>query len=169
MRRTASPSLLLVSFDLGVKMKKIISVLLVAGGIGVSFGAHAEALNASSATTIGPEGGSAPATCVLLGENVTINLSRAVHGAYECDEATNAIKIATCHETGSRKATVVNCTAQGEEPNITYTPEGCTAETPSIEITDYRGFNANSRGGGVGTAQLGGSCEDSTVEAILPN
>lgn len=142
-------------------MNKTISALLVVGGVFASFGAHAQTAFSASATTI------SNTECELLGETVTINLSRAVHGAYLCDEATNAIKISTCHETGSRKATTVACTAQGTAPDITYTPEGCTADTPSIEITDYRGFVANSRGGGVGYSQLGGACEDGSVTALI--
>jgi hypothetical protein len=150
-------------------MNKIATALLIAAGIGMSFGVHAQVnLNDGGATIIGPAGSTtADEECVLLGENVTLNLSRAVHGAFQCDEATNAIKISTCHETGSRKPTVVNCTAQGEAPNITYTPSGCTADTPNIEIADYRGFTANSRGGGVGYGDLGGKCEDGSVAALI--
>lgn len=152
-------------------MKKIINALLIASGIFVSFGVQAQtALKTAGATSIGPESATtADETCDLLGETVTINLSKAVHGAFVCDEATNAVTIATCHETGSRKPATVQCVTLGEGPDAVNVPEGCTAGTPVELDVAYRGFVANSRGGGVATTTLGGKCEDTTVTAIIPS
>ncbi|MFC5771809.1 hypothetical protein [Thauera sinica] len=141
-------------------MKKLIPLFMMIAGVGASFGASAQ-------TALPPNGGPVTTTaCTVLSEQVTLNLSKGVHGAFNCDEATNAIKVATCHEAGSRKPTTVNCVAQGSEPDITYTPAGCAAGVASVEISDYRAFTANSRGGGVGTAQLGGACTDSSLSGL---
>lgn len=151
-------------------MKKTISALLIAGGVFASFGAYAqEVLTTAGATTVGPATSTtADATCDLLGETVTINLSRAVHGAFLCDEATNAVTIATCHETGSRKPATVQCVTLGDGADAVNVPEGCTpGEDVELEVA-YRGFVANSRGGGVATTALGGNCTDTTVTAIIP-
>lgn len=151
-------------------MKKTICSLLIASGVFVSFGANAqEALTTAGATLVGPETSTtATATCDLLGETVTINLSRAVHGAFMCDEATNAVTIATCHETGSRKPATVQCVTLGEGTDAINVPEGCTPGTEVELEVAYRGFVANSRGGGVATTALGGNCTDTTVTAIIP-
>lgn len=143
-------------------MKKLISALLITGGIAASFGAHADPIVSGGTITGGDAG-----DCVLLGENVTLNLSKDVSGAYVCEEPNSEIKIATCHKSGSRKPLLVDCVRVGDAEPAVYAPTGCTPGE-QFEIADYRGFTASSRGGGVATEDLGGACTDATVEAIIP-
>ena len=141
-------------------MKNILSALLIAGGIAASFGAHATTVISGQVISGGDTG-----ACPLLGEGVTLNLSKDVLGAYTCEVPNSSIKIATCHKSGSRKPLLVDCVAVGD-PAVN-TPTGCTLGQQA-EISDYRGFTASSRGGGIATEDLGGNCTQASVEAIIP-
>lgn len=143
-------------------MKKIAFALLVAAGVGSSFSAMA------AGVAIPPPGTSiATADCTLLGEPVNINLSKNVQGGYLCNEATTTIKVATCHVAGSRKAKTVQCTMDDSDPAaITYSPTGCAAGVASVEISDYTAFGGTSKGGSLGTYELGGPCTADSVLAV---
>ncbi|WAE62949.1 hypothetical protein OUY36_05045 [Stutzerimonas sp. R40042] len=107
--------------------------------------------------------------CVLLGDNVSLNLSKDVYGAYSCTEVSSAIKVATCHKSGSRKPTNVSCAVTGEDAsgNPTYNDSSCDGTSgQTFEITDYRAFVANSRGGSVSATDLGGACSDTQVGGL---
>lgn len=103
--------------------------------------------------------------CELLSEDVKINLSSNVSGALNCDVATNTITIGTCHNAGSRLASL-KCAQIGTNPTTSdpiYNDDACTAAMvaagESIDGTpDFRGFFAQTSGGSVAPAFLGGSC-----------
>lgn len=105
--------------------------------------------------------------CSLLGEQVKLNFSNNVHGAYSCTEATSTIVVAACHKAGSRNTATVQCANSGDATNPDWNDTSCTSESDSFEITDYRGYRASSQGGKVGAQALGGACNDNTVNGLV--
>lgn len=134
----------------------------------VSF-AYAEAVPISSGNTIGPEGDTeATETCVLLGERVSVSLSSDVIAAFECEEATSAIDIGTCHTAGQRAARTIQCenfAADGEPDN--WNVEGCSDTVTEVQnAVGYTGYAASSTGGSVQLTPLAGNCEADTLGTI---
>lgn len=126
-----------------------------------SFGAVA----ADNAGTAIPDNGliqAAAAGCSLLTEDVTLNLSNNVFGAYACNTAANIVAIATCHPNGRKGNIAVDCdpVARAESSpgaGDGYTPpQGCTLKSnnqgPNDGTMTVQGglaFSASSRGGRV--------------------
>lgn len=112
-----------------------------------------------------------PALCAVLADNVTLNLSTNVTGAYSCDEITNSIKIATCHANGSRKARTGTCagTPNAEDPEkMDWNYSGCSEAGQQVTLgPDYKGFYAITTGGAVVDKELGGNCTTATVGALV--
>ena len=110
--------------------------------------------------------------CAILGDTVRLNLSKGVHGAYNCDETRNAINVGACHETGSR-STSLTCAQIGvnADGDATYNDTQCTAanagEVVTVTSPSYRGFRASSTGGTVGAQSLSANCVDGVPEAQL--
>lgn len=140
-------------------MKNSIVATLLVGGLACSFGAFATNIESGVAIT--------PAECALLGENVQLNLSNNVSGAYNCNVATSTIVIAACHAAGSRNPATVQCANSGTEQAPDWNDPSCSADTDTFEITDFRGYRASSRGGRVGAANLGGNCTEGSVDALV--
>lgn len=141
---------------------KTIAKLLLLAGLSASFAATA-ATNITSGSVIDNT------ACVLLGDNVTLNLSKSVSGAYSCDETSSTIKVATCHATGSRKPTQVACasTTDATTGEAVWNDASCDGTAnQTFEIADYRAFAASSQGGSVMTVNLGGNCTDGTVAGL---
>lgn len=108
--------------------------------------------------------------CALLAEQVTLNLSTNVIGAYNCDVPNTRIDIGACHQSGSRKPLVVACQATGVDAqgNNIYNDASCDG-TPqqTFTIANYRGYEASTSGGSVGATDLGGSCTATTAQALV--
>lgn len=121
-------------------------------------------LAAQSATAAGTKVPSGTAItindCQLLGEDATINLSKNVLGAYNCDVINTEIEIGTCHEAGSRKPKTLDCT--GTDLPVAGCSTGATYDIP-----DFSGFTASSMGGTVSPVPLGGNCTDAAVQALI--
>lgn len=134
------------------------------------FVSSANALPITSGNSIGPDGDQ---ECVVLGEQVRLNLSRGVVGAFECTEATNSIDVATCHESGSRTNQLA-CVVSGQDANNQpiYNDPLCNADNVGTTVTlaapRYRGFAASTTGGSVNARQLASNCSATNVEALLP-
>lgn len=146
-------------------MKKIITAMVMAAGLGAAFTASAAGIVIKNGVAIT----NADTECPLLGDNVTINLSNNVSGAYSCDLALAEIKVATCHKAGSRKASQIACqqVSQDETGNPIYNDASCDGTTgQTFEIADFRAFAGSSKGGSVGAKALGGACTDSQVSAL---
>ncbi|MFA7619160.1 MAG: hypothetical protein WC012_08930 [Thiohalomonadaceae bacterium] len=143
-------------------MKKIAFAIFVSMGLGTSFSAVAagETITSGEEITGGVDG-----NCVLLADDVRLNLSNGVSGAYMCDEGTTTIKVGTCHAAGSRTASI-SCAVvdHDEDNNPIYNNEGCDG-TPNQTINepDYRGYFASTTGGAVGGIYLGGNCTQDTL------
>lgn len=140
-------------------MKSKILAALFISGLAFSFGASATAIVSGGAIT--------PTQCVLLGENVVLNLSNNVSGSYNCDQATSTITIAACHAAGSRNTTTVTCANSGTEAEPVWNDSSCGSTADTFEITDFRGYRASSQGGTVAAVALGGACTAATVEALV--
>lgn len=146
-------------------MKKVAYAILITAGLGMS----AAAMAAGTPITSKPI---TSGDCKLLADQVRLTLSTNVHGAYSCDEKTNTIKIATCHEAGSRKPTDIPCAAVGTDPEsgapIYNFSECADAEDPKVTIDDYsyRAFIGSSTGGQVAATKLGESCDDEKVSGL---
>lgn len=144
-------------------MKKVAYAILITAGLGMS----AAAMAAGTAITSDPITSN---DCELLADQVRLTLSTNVHGAYSCNKITNTIKIATCHEAGSRKPTDIPCAEVGtdeESGDPIYNFSECTgAEGQKVTIADFRAFIGSSAGGQVAATQLGGSCDDGKVSAL---
>lgn len=141
---------------------KSLSKIAIVAFVGV-FGSAAWAASTEITTgqTIGPDGDTgATTTCVLLGERVQVSLSSDVVAAFECEEATSAIDIGTCHTAGQRASRTITCenyAADGETAN--WNVDGCTTEGDPITVdVSYTGYVASSTGGSVNESPLGGSC-----------
>jgi len=146
-----------------MKIKFAIASLLVATTMQV----HAAPVAQNTAFQLsGDVSGGPTGACTLLADNVTLNLSARVWGAYNCDDATSVIRVAACHEGGSRKARTVNCAEDAANPG-TFLPQGCTAQTATIEISDYAGYVAGSNGGSVAVNDLGGRCTGGTITGLI--
>jgi len=122
-----------------------------------------------SAVAIPNDGVITTTACTLLGEQVKLNLSNNVSGAYSCTEATSTIQVAACHKAGSRNTTTVACANSGTADAPDWNNASCADEADTFEITDYRGFRASSLGGKVGAQALGGACTDATVNGLVAN
>ncbi|TRO36612.1 hypothetical protein EQ832_15595 [Pseudomonas sp. ALS1131] len=149
-------------------MKNQIIAICVALGMGVAAGAAFAAPTAftGNQTITGGVGGA----CALLAGDVRLGVSAKVHGAYECDEAANLVKVAACHEGGSRSP--VTCTEirtsdpAGGADIITY-PAGCTAQLAASgaqsPTPSYKAFFTSSAGGVMNEIPLDGRCSATTI------
>lgn len=126
-------------------------------------------VSASAIATPIPSTPITPALCGVLGENVTLNLSKNNIGDYSCDEPNSIMRVGACNTGGSRTPLTVQCaitSANGVVP-VTYNGAGCagTSPTDTFVVSNYRGYIGNSKGGAVATVDLGGSCTAATISA----
>ena len=148
-------------------MKKIILGVVTMIGLGIASTAMAapEAFSGSATVTHGTGG-----DCTLLAETVTLNASAKVQAAWQCDEITGVIKIASCHEGGSRSPVVCAEVMDDSTPPevIGYNADGCNASNvgETSTVPDYKAFAATNRGGTVSGRQLGGRCTDATLTSL---
>lgn len=150
-------------------MKMITRAMLMAAGLGLSMAAAA-GTQINTGAVVDRDGTTAGYACALLGEGVTINLSKNVSFAYNCDLANSDIRVAGCHAAGSRKATQLDCAVIGYMPDGTtpiYNGATCTGVTgEQYTIANFRVFEGSSRGGTVAAVDLGGPCTDATVAGV---
>ncbi|AZL50089.1 hypothetical protein [Stutzerimonas stutzeri] len=105
--------------------------------------------------------------CALLAETVRLGVSSKVHGAYDCNEETNLVRVAACHEGGSRQTGVACNFLLDDDGNPTdQLPAGCSAQGGTSTIPDYKAFFTSSRGGVMQEQQLGGRCNANTIVGI---
>ena len=147
-------------------MKKKIALALIAAGAGLSFSAFAEPKAVPANGTV-----EANNDCTLLSENIKVNLSSGVKGAFNCDVATNTIWVGTCHTAGSRNSSL-KCAQIGEDGDgqPVYNHNDCDADAVNDGKTiegapDFRGFFAQTSGGSVAAAFLNGNCTEDILLA----
>jgi len=136
-------------------MKKVIFALVA----GIAFSTSALAADAGAAITSGTAiDTTAGAGCSLLSEDVTINLSNSVFGAYACNVTDNVIGVATCHPTGRKGNVSVACDPTATQGQTGFVA-GCTATAgaaANVGTATVQGglaFTASSQGGRVTGAE----------------
>lgn len=139
-------------------MKKTLVNIALMAVVGFS-GSAIAAANFVNGTAVTPD------DCPLLAENVTINLSNNVKGAYSCNVASGTIKAATCSEGGSRKATTAPCVF--DEATDTWNNAACNESTPNFTTSELgKAFYGSSKGGQIATMDLTAACSDASVAAV---
>lgn len=143
-------------------MKKVIFGILVS-----AIASSALAADAGAPITTGTAIDTTAATgCSLLSEQVTVNLSTGVFGAYACNTVANVIGVATCHPNGRKGDVAVDCdpVAVAADPDNgiagNVPPAGCAMKpapnvNPNNGTVNVRGglaYTASSQGGRVGGA-----------------
>ncbi|MBU1284681.1 MAG: hypothetical protein KJ989_14555 [Gammaproteobacteria bacterium] len=154
-------------------MKKQIIATCVALGLGVLAGTAFAAPTAfeNNQKVTGGVGNN----CPLLSRDVTLGVSAKVHGAYECDEAANLVKVAACHQGGSRSGVtcvaiqVLDAAGAPVAGSFTY-PAGCDATSAAAgtqsPIPSYKSFFTSSAGGVMIEYPLDGRCAAGTLTGI---
>lgn len=134
--------------------KNILALMLMAS---VSFSAVAKDDDAEAIPTNGLIAATT-AGCGLLSEDITLNLSSGVLGAYGCNVSDNIISIAACHVNGRKGNVAIDCDPVAREAVGTtsaYTPpSGCAKKSNAVSdndgtmtITGGVTYTANTRGG----------------------
>ena len=154
-------------------MNKLIFAVFAAGLSVSTANAAPLAVPADGRITAGAGG-----NCVLLSEDVRLNLSSNVVAALNCDEATNTVSVGTCHNAGSRNSSLT-CAQIGQnaDGDAIFNHADCDAEAVSegtviTGAADFRGFFAQTSGGSVAPAFLGGNCSAQVLTAhgnLSPN
>jgi len=106
--------------------------------------------------------------CPLLTESVSIRLSTGVSGAWNCDETTQNIKVATCSRVGSRRPLTVQCLPISSLADGTdrFNASECAAARGEVELNGAKGFVASSSFPASVMIELGADCSDDTIVAI---
>lgn len=136
-------------------MKKVFFSLIA----GVTISANVLAADAGAAITSGASiDTTAGNGCSLLSEDVTINLSNSVFGAYACNTVDNVIGVATCHPTGRKGNVSVPCdptAAQGATGFVAgcTATAGAAANVGTATVQGGLAFTASSQGGRVTGAE----------------
>lgn len=148
-------------------MKKIISVAVMALGLGLAGSVSAGAFTGNTTVTADADG------CIMLSGSVTLGVSSSVHGMWVCNEGLNLVKVGACHEGGSRKPYLcdVVSAATVEAPDATkWNYEGCVeiGKAPTgKEAVSYNAFVIGSDGGSVAPVPLTGArCSNDTISAL---
>lgn len=143
-------------------MKKVIFGVMAS--VFVSSAIAADTGSAISSGTAIPN--EAATGCSLLSEQVIINLSAGVFGAYACNTVSNVIGVATCHPNGRKGDVTVDCdpVAVAADPDngvAGYTPPAGCAVKPAPNVDPNNGsvtvrgglaYTASSQGGRVSGA-----------------
>lgn len=109
--------------------------------------------------------GGVAGACPMLSEDVTVGVSKNVHGAWDCDETLNLVQVAACHEGGSRLVGAA-CVDLDSVTAGDQLPAGCAAIGGNSTIPDYQAFYASSQGGVMAQYAMGGRCDNARVAGI---
>lgn len=145
-------------------MKKFLTALTVASCF---FAANGYATEIKSGTAITADA----AGCELLAQEVTINLSSNVFGAYACQKANNVIKVATCHKAGSRKIETIKCAVvdKDDDGNSIWNGSDCKTTDDTFQSQNFgKAAFATTAGGSVAAKSLAAYCDSAaSLEAAV--
>ncbi len=157
-------------------MKKIITLAAISTGMLLSAQANAAAIPFSGGTTE-----ITPLNCPALDNNVSIQLSKGVTAAFNCDATSFAA--AACHSNGTNKQQTLECLyyqvvnsnpvehlpMPGYETCPAYDANAATP--PTITFNGRLAFGAKSGGGRVTAIPLGNatSCDTTTILPAAPD
>ena len=119
-----------------------------------------------------PTGGSAPSgftgtsgACDLIGSNVKMSTSDKVWGGFACNDATNVMQVAACHQGGSREA--LSCATYDATANVIA---GCSSTAGvSTSAPDFKAFSITSDGGTAAEVALNGKCDSAKLTTLGSN
>lgn len=135
-------------------MKKI-STLFFLAAVACTTQTYAAVLNTTNGITT--------ADCNVLSDTVKPSLSKNVVLAYSCNKDQNVVKVAACHQFGSRKIETVACQATGtnEDGETTYNNSACTGAADQTFQTGNFGkaFTGSSSGGSVAASSMTAACD----------
>jgi len=138
---------------------KAFSKLALLAALGLGFGATAQAaiLNVANGITT--------ADCEVLGDDVRPSLSKNVVLAYSCNKDQNLVKVASCHQFGSRKIETVTCAQTGVDPDNNNAPtwnnESCKSTSDTFKTGNFgKAYIGSSSGGSVAAADLASACDE---------
>jgi hypothetical protein len=148
-------------------MKKLLLSAFLAASTISSF-ASATAVQSGTPIQAGNQG------CQLLSEAVTINLSSNVNGAYTCNVNNNTMRVATCHEGGSRKQATIACAvvdivtpAGGVATNVWNDPTCTDAKAAAAAAGGAaHEFTSSSLGKAYSASTAGGSVAPVSLDAV---
>ena len=149
-------------------MKKLLPFGAAALGLIISAQANAAAIPISGNSNV-----LTPNECDALDNNITIQLSKDVIGAYNCD-ATSFIA-ATCHTAGSNKTQTLECLYDDSDaPLAGYigcgAPSGDAANPTTASFTGRLGYAGSSSGGRVTVAPLASNpCDGTGILTVTPD
>lgn len=148
-------------------MKKIVTAVALVVGAGISGAAFAGPTGTLSSGNSVVE----IASCPMLSQKTPIGVSTNVHGGFQCDETNNVIRVAACHEGGSRQIAVVCAVIDPDGVANTgdeyFNGVGCDqARVDNGERADepsYNAYGGASSGGSMLELPLGGRCDAATT------
>ena len=144
-------------------MNKFAKAAAVVMGVGVSAAAMAAPSAFTVTTTVT---GQTTGACPLLIEDTKLAVSTNVVGAWQCDEATAVIKVAACHQGGSRNTGVACSTDDDDSTTAWDAPGGCTTNTGNSSIPSFIAFGASSEGGTMGEYAMDQRCVTGQITGI---
>jgi hypothetical protein len=106
--------------------------------------------------------------CTLLQDDLKLQLSSGVVGAYDCNTTANAIRLSSCHTSGRvtqrTSKTVVNPSACTADPNDTAACASTTSSGTGAVVA------STTTAGGQMSMKFGGSCDTggSLAASVLP-
>lgn len=159
-------------------MKKLLATSATAVGLMLSAQAYAAPIAITGTADVWPVGEPNGHDCAALDNNITVQLSKNVHGSFGCDN-TN-FEAATCHEAGTNKTQTVTCSWNtitdplgGPDtyvPNVTGCGTDPNAGVTSATYTGRTAYFGNSSGGRVGPNEfLQTVCDATTIVTMTPN
>lgn len=149
-------------------MKKLLPFGAAAFGLIISAQA-----NAAAVAIVGNSNPLSPVECSALDNNITVQLSKGVIGAYNCDNL--SFIAATCHTAGSNKTQTLECLYDDSDQPLTGyngcgAPSG-DADNPTMQqFTGRLAYNGGSDGGRVTVAPLAGNdCDAAGIVTVTPD
>lgn len=105
--------------------------------------------------------------CELLNQEVSLQLSNGVSGAWSCDQKTKNIKVAVCSHNGSTTPTTITCSPIGHRSDGSklYNSENCNSQKEHYTLKGPRLFVASSAFPAPATVELGLSCNNITIKS----
>lgn len=160
-------------------MKKLVGLSAAAACVMFSAQASATSGGFSTTETIAPDPAAAN-YCETLNNNVTIQLSKGVFAAYNCNTAGTSFAAATCHGTGTNKSQTVVCSYVQDASTLQWSTDtssqcpayvsGMTEADRTVTFQGRIGFKGSSSGGSVGAAQIDGTtCDLNAAASLVPN
>ncbi|MCM2319448.1 MAG: hypothetical protein NDI93_08960 [Pseudomonas sp.] len=136
-------------------MKKFSLALLVGFGLVCGSAAQAAVLDTANGITT--------TDCNVLSDTVKPSLSKNVVLAYTCNKDQNLVKVASCHQFGSRKIETITCASTGTDETTgdpIWNDDSCASTTDTFQTGSFgKAYRGSSSGGSVAAADMSAACD----------